>query len=86
MKCKNCGEEFEKGKFCPECSFPVEGEPNDSQKAMSMLEKIDKRTEALENKVKEREAKEQEEKENADKDKDKQNAGKPKPRGVFDIF
>jgi len=48
MICKNCKTEFDKGKFCSECGFPVEEKKKGGDRALEVLEKVEKRLAKLE--------------------------------------
>lgn len=85
ITCKNCKHKFDKGKFCPDCGFPIESEEDRSSKALEMLSNIDKRTKALEDRIAAKEAEEKKGEEDAS-DKKEESAGKPRAKGILDIF
>ena len=90
MICKNCKNEFPKGKFCPECGFPVEEEKKKpSDRALEVLEKVEKRLAILEE-LEVKKAKRLEEimkgKEKNGKDEIKPGSASKPTRSFLDIF
>ncbi len=82
IKCKNCESEFEKGKFCPDCGFPVDLKDSSSE-ALAMLKNIDARTKALEDRFTKAD---QRRKEKDEKTKTNKDARSSNSRGLLDIF
>jgi hypothetical protein len=92
QKCKNCQQEFEKGKYCPECGFPVEIKKEKSELAMEILERMDTRLAKLEKAEDERIAarenfkKQRKERKDNGENKSSGNPAGRKSRSIFDIF
>lgn len=86
MKCKNCEHEFEAGKFCPECGFPVTPKTKSRQEeAFELLKDTNERLRKLDEQQEERKKKIEERKKKHGEEANT-NAGESRTRGILDIF
>lgn len=92
IKCKNCEFEFEKGKYCPNCGASVKDEKKSkAERAMELLESLDSRLSAMEQRETDRETAKAKRLEDMKKKgekhgEDKPTSGSTKSRGFLDIF
>jgi hypothetical protein len=82
MKCKNCDNEFEKGKFCPECAFPVEAAKDEKAE----LQKLIKETHDGVSKINKFFSEIEERKKKREETKSKPKTGSGTNKGILDLF